>query len=170
MLDKASALNMEAVAITDHGNIFGAVELFTNAPTRGIKPVLGCEIYVASGNRKDRAVPRDGSPNAYHLILLAMNEEGYRNLCRLVTLGHLEGFYYHPRVDMDLLREYNGADRLVSLSERKHPLPPQRRPMRRGEEEAKAFASIFDKDRFYLEVQANLLPEQRSIRSEGSCP
>ena len=109
LLRKASDLNMEAVAVTDHGNMFGAVELFSQAPKIGVKPILGCETYVAPGNRKDRNTSGEGVLNAYHLILLVMNEEGYRNLSRLVTLGHLEGFYYHPRIDMDLLKECHGG-------------------------------------------------------------
>ena len=96
---------MDTIAITDHGNMFGAVQLFEKAEKKQIKPILGCEVYVAPGNRQERTPTRDGQPNAYHLVLLVMNDEGYRNLSRLVTLGHLEGFYYHPRVDMNLLKE-----------------------------------------------------------------
>ncbi|MGD9039674.1 MAG: PHP domain-containing protein, partial [Desulfobacteraceae bacterium] len=114
LIDKAKRLSMEAVAITDHGNLFGAVQFFDQAAKTGIKPILGCEIYVAPGNRQDRAPSPDGGPNAHHLILLVMNDEGYKNLSRLVTLGHLEGFYYHPRVDMELLKELNGG--LIALS------------------------------------------------------
>jgi DNA polymerase-3 subunit alpha len=164
LLDKARAFNMEAVAITDHGNIFGAVEFFTKCPDRGIKPVLGCEMYVASGHRKDRSMPQDGSPNAHHLILLTMNEEGYKNLCRLVTLSHLEGFYYHPRVDMELLRQYHGG--LIALSACLKGRIPYLLNTNRSEEakaETRTLASIFDQDRFYLEVQANLLPEQKTV-------
>ncbi|MCX5879121.1 MAG: DNA polymerase III subunit alpha [Deltaproteobacteria bacterium] len=164
LLDKARALNMEAVAITDHGNIFGAVEFFTKCPDKGIKPVLGCEMYVASGHRKDRAMPQDGSPNAHHLILLAMNQEGYKNLCRLVTLAHLEGFYYHPRVDMELLREHHSG--LIALSAcLKGRIPYLLNANRREEAktETRIIASVFDQDRFYFEVQANLLPEQKTV-------
>ena len=103
MINKAVSLGMDSVAITDHGNIFGAVQLFTKAVRVGIRPILGCEMYVAPGDRRERAPARDGQPNAYHLVLLVMNEKGYKNLSRLVTLGHLEGFYYHPRIDMGLL-------------------------------------------------------------------
>ena len=97
MLKKARNLSMDAVAITDHGNMFGAVQFYDQAVKAEIKPIIGCEIYVAPRDRRDRSPSRDGSPNAYHLILLVMNEEGYKNLTQLVTLGHLEGFYYqHP--------------------------------------------------------------------------
>jgi len=164
LLDKARALNMEAVAVTDHGNMFGAVEFFTKSPDQGIKAVLGCEMYVASGHRKDRAMPQDGSPNAHHLILLAMDQKGYKNLCRLVTLSHLEGFYYHPRVDMEILREYHSG--LIALSaclKGKIPYLLNANRIEAAKEEARAFASIFDRDRFYLEVQANQLPEQERV-------
>ena len=109
MLEKSKALGMEAVSITDHGNMFGAVQFYDQARKAGIHPVIGSEVYLSPGDRRDRSPARDGSPNAYHLVLLVMNEEGYRNLSKLVTLGHLEGFYYHPRVDMELLKEYNAG-------------------------------------------------------------
>jgi len=114
MLEKATGLGMEAVAITDHGNMFGAVEFYSQAVKVGIKPIIGCEVYMAPGSRKDRSPSPDGQPNAYHLVLLVMDETGYRNLSRLVTLGNLEGFYYHPRIDMEILREYNAG--LIALS------------------------------------------------------
>jgi len=161
LLDRAAALGMEAVAVTDHGNIFGAVELFKESSKRDVKPILGCEVYVAPGNRKDRAAPNDGGPIAHHLILLVMNQEGYVNLCRLVTLGHLEGFYYHPRVDMDSLREHNAG--LIALSaclKGRIPYLIHGGRAKEARETAGEFASIFDKNRFCLEVQANMLPEQ----------
>jgi len=164
LFSKARALGMESVAMTDHGNLFGAVQFFSHAKEAGIKPILGCEVYVAPGDRRDKGPSPDGSPNAFHLILLAMNEEGYRNLCRLVTLGHLEGFYYHPRVDSNLLKELNGG--LISLSacmkgSVSHLIRTGR--LEEAREAAREFATIFDQDRFYLEVQANLMPEQTKV-------
>ncbi|MBN2420417.1 MAG: PHP domain-containing protein, partial [Deltaproteobacteria bacterium] len=97
LIKKASGFNMPAVAVTDHGNMFGAVQLFTQSANSGVKPIIGCEVYVAPGDRRDLAPSKDGQPNNYHLILLVMNETGYRNLSRLVTMGYLEGFYYKPR-------------------------------------------------------------------------
>ena len=114
MIEKAKKYGMDAVALTDHGNMFGAVDFYKKAERAGIKPFIGCEIYVAPGDRRDKSPSSDGTPNAYHLILLVMNEKGYRNLSKLVTLGHLEGFYYHPRIDMELLRKHNGG--LIALS------------------------------------------------------
>jgi DNA polymerase-3 subunit alpha len=157
---------MDAVAITDHGNIFGAVQFFTQAKKTGIKPILGCEIYVAPRDRKERTPSSGSGPTAHHLILLVRNEEGYRNLCQLVTLGHLEGFYYHPRVDMELLQKFNGG--LIALSAclkgRVSYLINSGR-VSEAKQSASELASIFDKDRFYLEVQANNLPEQIKVNA-----
>jgi DNA polymerase-3 subunit alpha len=161
VFNKAGQLGMEAVAITDHGNIFGAVQLFKEAEKTNIKPILGCEVYVAPGHRQERGPSSDGRPNAYHLILLVKNHEGYKNLSRLVTLGHLEGFYYHPRVDMELLKEFNGG--LIALSAcLKGTIPHLINGGRVEEAKEKAceMSRIFDNDRFFLEVQANNLPEQ----------
>ncbi len=164
LLNKAGRLGMEAVAITDHGNMFGAVQFFTQAAKTGIKPILGCEIYVAPGSRQERSPSSDGSPNAHHLILLVMNHEGYKNLCQLVTLGHLEGFYYHPRVDMELLKRFNGG--LVALSaclKGKVSYLINAGRVSEAKQSAIELVSIFDKDRFYLEVQANNLSEQMKV-------
>jgi DNA polymerase-3 subunit alpha len=164
LFDRASALGMDTVAVTDHGNIFGAVELFRKSAKKAVKPILGCEVYVAPGHRKERSSPGDGGPIAHHLILLVMNRQGYVNLCRLVTLGHLEGFYYHPRVDMDLLREYNAG--LIALSaclKGRVPYLIQMNRMEEAREQAKEFAALFDDNRFYMEIQANMLPEQKVV-------
>ena len=165
--ERAIELGMEAVAITDHGNMFGAVQHFLTAPQTGVRPILGCEVYVAPGSRKERTTPTDGQPNAYHLVLLVMNEEGYRNLNYLVTMGHLEGFYYHPRVDMELLREHNGG--LIALSACLKGMVPYL--LRKGREEearqrAVELASIFDRNRFCLEIQANEMPEQIQLNRD----
>ena len=178
MLDKCRRLKMDSVAITDHGNMFGAVQFYDQAVKAGIKPIIGCEIYLAPGDRRHRSPSIDGSPNAYHLILLVTNEQGYKNLSKLVTLGHMEGFYYHPRVDMKLLREYNGG--LIALSACLKGAIPYYINAGRFEtamEKAKELSSIFDNDRLYLEVQANKLPEQikvnaalREISTELSIP
>ena len=164
MLKKSRSLGMDAVAITDHGNMFGAVQFYDQAVKAEIKPIIGCEIYVAPGDRRDRSPSRDGSPNAYHLVLLVMNEEGYRNLSQLVTLGHLEGFYYHPRVDMELLKKFNGG--LIALSaclKGNVPFLINAGRSDAAKEKAQELASIFDNDRFYLEVQANKMPAQIKI-------
>ena len=166
LIEKSRNLGMEAVAITDHGNMFGAVQFYGRAVKAGVKPIIGCEIYVARGDRRDRSPDPNGQPNAYHMVLLVMNDEGYKNLSKLVTLGHLEGFYYHPRVDMELLREYNSG--LIALSaclkgEVPYLISAGRIDLAR--EKAQEMAAIFDKDRFWLEVQANNLPEQIKVNA-----
>ncbi len=164
MLDKADKLGMDAVAVTDHGNMFGAVEFYDKAAKAGIKPIIGCEIYVAPGDRRERSPSRDGRPNAYHLVLLVMNELGYRNLSRLVTIGHLEGFYYHPRVDMGLLKAHNQGLVALSACLKGHiPYLINRGRVEEAKKKAQELASIFDHDRFFLEIQANTLPEQVKV-------
>ncbi len=153
--------------------MFGAVQFYDQASKAGIKPIIGCEVYVAPGDRRDKTSSSTGGPSAYHLILLAMNEEGYKNLSRLVTLGHLEGFYYHPRVDMALLRELNGG--LIALSACLKGVVPYHiglGQMETARQKAMELAAIFSGDRFFLEVQANRLPEQLKVnrRPQGLLP
>jgi len=99
--------------ITDHGNIFGAVQFFNAARELGVKPILGCEMYVAPKGRKHKK-PSPGGSNHNHLVLLVKNEIGYRNLCKLITISYLEGFYYRPRIDKKLLSKH--SDGLIGLS------------------------------------------------------
>src|SRR5438128_11230177 len=109
MVERAAELGMPAVALTDHGSMFGAVEFYLEAKKAGVKPILGMEAYVTRGSRRDRT--RD---TAHHLVLLARDEAGFRNLMRLSSLAFLEGFYYKPRVDHELLAQYAGG--LLALS------------------------------------------------------
>lgn len=109
LVEAAKKSRMPALAITDHGSMFGAVEFFRKATAGGIKPIIGCEVYVAPGSRHERSRPPGMGDVAHHLILLAKDIEGYRNLMRLSSIGYLEGFYYHPRVDMDCLGQYSGG-------------------------------------------------------------
>lgn len=99
----AKEIGMKSLAITDHGVMYGVVDFYQEAMKQGIKPVIGCEVYLTNGSRFEKT-NRDGM---YHLILLAENDEGYHNLMKLVSLGHLEGFYYKPRIDKDILRQYS---------------------------------------------------------------
>jgi DNA polymerase-3 subunit alpha len=173
LLDHAQNCGMPAMAITDHGNMFGAVEFFGKARERGIKPIIGCEAYLAPGKRTDRSVaPKaddvDGGGN-YHIILLAENRVGYRNLCRLLTLAYKEGLYYKPRIDKEILREC--ADGLIVLSgclssEIVRALRADR--LDRAREVAEEYASLFP-GRFYLELQDNKLhaPYNAALRDIG---
>ena len=112
LLERASECGMDAIALTDHGVMSGVIKFYRQAKKRGIKPILGCEIYVAPGDRRDRT-STDGK-RFHHLVLLAENETGYRNLLQIVSRSHTEGFYYRPRADAELLREYSGG--LIALS------------------------------------------------------
>ena len=113
LVDKAKACNMPAMAITDHGNMFGAVEFYLKCKKAGIKPIIGCEVYLAPDSRFSKDA-KGISDAAYHLILLCQDLQGYKNLSYLTSAGYKEGFYYRPRIDRDLLKDH--ADGLIALS------------------------------------------------------
>jgi len=159
LVDRVQELEMPAVAITDHGTLFGVLDFYEKVKKAGIKPLLGCELYVAPGSRHDRKAKGDHN----HLVVLAMDQVGYHNLVRLVTQAHLEGFYYKPRVDKELLQELNAG--LIALSsclhgEVAHHLLADE--PKSAETAAREYAEIFP-GRFYLEAQANDLPEQAKV-------
>jgi len=164
LFERIKALKQPAVAMTDHGNMFGAIEFYREALSKGIKPIIGCEIYVAPTSRFDKKGV-DKGPKEYnnHLILLAMNRDGYRNLCKLVSLGYIEGFYYKPRIDKELLREFNGG--LIALSACLQGEVSQALSngnMEKARAAAASYASIFG-DRYYVEIQDNKLAEQEKV-------
>ena len=157
---------MSACAITDHGNMFGAIDFYEQAMERGIRPIIGSEIYVAPGSRFDKT--SHGIKGAgFHLVLLAQNAAGYKNLMEIVSVGFLEGFYYKPRVDKEVLARCSRG--LVALSgclkgEIAHYLlSDQRKQARKA---ALEYADIFGKENFYLELQDNHLPEQHDLNRE----
>ncbi len=159
LVNKVDELGMKAVAITDHGNMFGVVDLYKKCKAKGIKLVIGCEMYVAPRSRLDKQGKIDTEPN--HLILLAMNDIGYKNLIKLVSISYVEGFYYKPRIDMEVLKEY--SEGIICLSACLAGEIPKR--ILEGDIEgaktvAKEFLSIFGKERFYLEIQDNGIREQ----------
>ena len=161
LVTQVQELKMDAVAITDHGTLFGVLDFYEKMRSAGIKPLLGCELYVAPGNRQDRK----GKGDHNHLVVLAMDQVGYHNLISLVTRAHLEGFYYKPRVDKELLREHHAG--LIALSSclhgevARHLLADD---LQAAEVAAREYADIFP-DRFYLEAQANDLPEQAKVNA-----
>ena len=163
LLARVAALEMPAVAITDHGTLFGALDFYQKATKAGIKPILGCEVYVAPGSRHERRGAAKG--DNFHLVLLAMDNQGWRNLVLLVTKAHLEGFYYRPRVDKELLQELNRG--LIALSSCLHGEVARNLlagDVRGAEAAAREYAEIFP-GRFYLELQANDLPEQQRVNA-----
>ncbi len=163
LMQKVKEYNMPAVAMTDHGNLFGVIEFYEMAKEWGIKPIIGCEVYLAPNGYKKKA----GKENLYHLVLLAENEKGYKNLLKLVSISYLEGFYYKPRIDKELLNEYH--DGLIGLSACLHGEVPSL-ILRNNYEEAKKVAreyeDILGKGNFYLELQDNGLEEQNKA-NEG---
>jgi DNA polymerase-3 subunit alpha len=163
MVEAAYQNNMPAVALTDHGNIFGAVNFFKQAKEKKIKPILGCEIYVAPKSRFDKKAERKG-PVHFHLILLVKDEKGYRNLCQLITKAYLEGFYYRPRIDKELLTQY--GEGLIGLSgclkgEVNHFLRLGQEE--KAEEVANDYASFFSQGDFYIEIQDHGMEEQKDV-------
>jgi DNA polymerase-3 subunit alpha len=156
----AKQYRMTAVALTDHGNMFGAIEFYQTAIKHGIKPIVGCEIYVAPGSRFDKKAAEGGEGN-YHLTLLVKNRTGYFNLIKLVSLAHLEGFYYKPRVDKDLLSQYHEG--LIALSgclKGEIAVHASRGEMKKALQSAEEYRKIFDDRRFYIEFQNNGVENQ----------
>lgn len=164
LLDRVRELKQPAVAMTDHGNLFGAVAFYAEATRHGIKPIIGCEIYVAPTSRFERkGVDRGNKEYNHHLILLAMNRDGYRNLCKLVTLGYTEGFYYRPRVDKELLAAHHqGLIALSACLQGEVASALSAGQVEKARAAAQSYASIF-KDRYYLEIQDNKIPEQERV-------
>ena len=165
LFKQAKAYRMPALAITDHGSMFGAIEFYQQAERSGIKPIIGCEVYVAPGSRLEKT-SRGISEASFHLILLAKNLLGYRNLMKLVTAGYFEGFYYRPRVDKELLQKYNEG--LIALSAcLKGEIPFLLASGDKGKalQAAEELKAIFPDRRFYLEIQENKIAEQKKVNA-----
>jgi DNA polymerase-3 subunit alpha len=161
LVSKSVQHKLPALAMTDHGNIFGAIKFYNLCMKNGIKPIIGCEVYVASGSRFDKDY-KPGLDDNYHLILLAKDEEGYANLVRLVSLAHLEGFYYKPRLDKELLGQYNqGLIASSACLKGEIPSAISAGDISRAYKLADDYLNIFGKGNFYLELMENGLPEQK---------
>ena len=161
LLDAAKEWGMGAIAITDHGNMFGAVEFYLKAKDKGIKAIIGSEVYVAIEGMKTRQAARGNNDGANHLVLLAATNQGYRNLMKIVSMGYLEGFYYRPRIDKDYLREY--SEGIIALSACIGGEIPQLIIQGHPEEAEKAaleYVDIFGEGNFYLEIQRHGIPEE----------
>ncbi|GGH14645.1 DNA polymerase III subunit alpha [Paenibacillus segetis] len=161
LVQKAAGLGMKALALTDHGVMYGAVPFYKLCIANGIKPIIGCEMYFTSGSRKERGSRKDQP--IHHLILLAKDEVGYRNLMRLCSIGHLEGFHYKPRIDWDVLERH--SEGLICLSACLGGEVPQHLLHGRYEEAKKAagrYQKVFGDD-FYLELQDHSIPEQKRV-------
>jgi DNA polymerase-3 subunit alpha len=164
LMDRARRFGMPAVAITDHGTMFGTVEFYRKATAAGIKPIIGCECYVAPRRLTDKT-PLDAK-GMTHLVLLARDNQGYRNLCKLATVAQLEGFYYKPRIDKPLLEDH--CQGLICLSACLHGEIPRHILEGRidlAEEAARYYRRIFGEDNFFLEVQHNGIAEQARVNA-----
>lgn len=165
LIKKVKDLHMPACAITDHGNMFGAIEFYDLAMKNGIKPIIGSEVYIAPESRFEKSA-RGIQEASFHLILLAKNETGYKNLMKLVSAGFLEGFYYRPRIDKEILAKFK--DGLVCTSAcLKGEIPHliNTNQIHQARKVIDEYRSMFGKD-FYLEIQDNLIPDQDKVNEE----
>lgn len=168
LVKRASEFNMPAVAITDHGNIFGAYDFFSKAIKTGIKPILGCEMYIAPESRfKQSKSDKNGEATNYHVLLIVKDSVGYKNLCKLITIANFEGYYYKPRIDKEVLAAH--SEGLICLSAclkgevASHILQDDYDGAKRS---ALEYKEIFGRENFYFELQENGLAEQKKV-NEG---
>lgn len=167
VVERAFQYGQPAIAMTDHGNLCGAIEFFSTAKKIGIKPIVGCEFYVTPGSRFERKTRQLGGAGTHHLTVVAMNLEGYKNLCKLSSLAYKEGFYFKPRIDHELLARYNGG--LIATSgclAGEFNAHVEIDDFAGAKKTLEFYASTF-KDRFYLEIQPHPIPEQQ--RLNGAC-
>src|SRR5690606_23018340 len=172
LFEKAKEYNMPAIAMTDHGNMFGAIDFYTKAIKNGIKPILGSEVYFTPGSRFDRRPPKntktldsqdevEGKHQIHHLVLLCKNQTGYRNLCKMLSKAYLEGFYYKPRVDLDVLREYSeGLIATTACLKGEVAFNFFTGQDDKADQAIQKLKDIF-KDDFYLEIQRHGLEEEK---------
>ena len=164
LMDRANELGMKALALTDHGNLYGAIEFYNQAKAKGIKPLIGCELYLAAGSRLERAGRSDEGKSIYHLGLLARDLTGYQNLLKLVSDAHLKGFYYKPRTDLETLAQYTKG--LIGFTGCLASLVPQHLLFDRYEDARLAcgrFVEMFGRENYFVEIQDHGIPEQRKI-------
>ena len=167
LVERARALKFPALAITDHGVMYGVIDFYQAARAKGIKPILGCEMYVAPGSRFEKRAPAGGRDVYHHLSLLACDETGYKNLIRLSTAAHLEGYYYKPRIDKELLAAHREG--LIVLSGCLAAEIPElilRDQLDRAREVVDWYKQVFGPQHFYLELQDHGLPEQAKVNRQ----
>ncbi|MGI6778313.1 MAG: DNA polymerase III subunit alpha [Acetivibrionales bacterium] len=165
LLDRVQELGMKSIAITDHGVMYGVIDFYKEAIRRGIKPILGCEVYTARRSRLDKQPGLDSDQG--HLVLLAKNRIGYKNLMKIVSTGFIEGFYYKPRIDMEILERY--SDGLIALSACLSGDIPRlllQNDYQNAKKLSLRFKEIFGEQGFYLELQINGIEEQNIVNSQ----
>ena len=164
---RVKELGMNSAAITDHGVMYGVIDFYRAAKEAGINPILGCEVYVAPNSRFDRESRQAEDDRYYHLVLLAENNQGYANLMKIVSKGFVEGFYYKPRVDLELLSEYHeGIIALSACLAGEVPRYLVRGLYEEAKEAALRYEGIFGKGNFFLELQDHGIPEQRLVNQQ----
>lgn len=157
---RVKELGQKAVAVTDHGNMFAAVEFYNECLAQGIKPIIGCEVYVAPRTRFDKLAKIDSSP--YHLVLLCENNEGYQNLIKLVSAAYTEGFYSKPRVDVELLEKYhNGLICLSACLAGEIPRKLTNGDYEAAKQTALKYRDIFGRDNYFIELQNHKFADHR---------
>ena len=165
-VERVKELGMNSAAITDHGVMYGVIDFYRAAKSAGIKPILGCEVYVAGGSRFDKT-PGATEDRYYHLVLLAENQKGYENLTKIVSKGFVEGYYYKPRVDMELLEEYHeGIIALSACLAGEVQKNLQRAMYEEAFAAAKRYENIFGKGNFFLELQDHGMQEQMMVNQQ----
>ena len=167
LVRRAKDLGMDSLAITDHGVMYGVIDFYRAAKEVGIKPILGCEVYVAPGSRFDRENRENSGDRYYHLILLAENNTGYANLMKIVSKGFVEGFYYKPRIDIELLREYHeGIIALSACLAGEIPKLLARGLYDEAKKKALEYRDIFGEGNFFLELQDHGIFEQKIVNQQ----
>src|SRR5471032_1801896 len=163
---RAAELKMPALALSDHGNLFGAIEFYKECREVGVKPIIGCEVYLAPGSRLDGKA-NSAKEASTHFLLLAKNEAGYKNLVKLVSAAHLEGMYYKPRIDKEILAQYSdgliGTSACLAGEVARHIMAGRGRD---AEQSIDTFKSIFAPGDFYLEIADHGIPQQRQVATE----
>lgn len=164
-IKRVKELGMDSAAITDHGVMYGVIDFYKEAKAAGIKPIIGCEVYVAPNSRFDREVS-GGEDRYYHLVLLAENNTGYSNLMKIVSRGFTQGYYYRPRVDMELLREFHeGLIALSACLAGEVPRYIQKGLIDEAKKAAKKYEDCFGKGNYFLELQDHGIPEQKTVNT-----
>src|SRR5882672_1382060 len=164
LMDKAHELKFPALAITDHGGLYGAIDFYQAARNKGIKPIIGCEVYVAPGSRLEKKAGSGSRDIYHHLVLLAKDEIGYKNLTTLATDAHLKGYYYKPRIDKEILAAHKEG--LIALSgclASEIPDLIQQGDLSRARDTIDWFKQTLGADNFYLELQNHSLAEQAKV-------
>ena len=164
LFKRAVEYKMPAIAMTDHGNMFGAVDFYTQAKEHGVKPVIGCEVYIAPKSRFDKTVIKGVQDASYHLILLAKNSKGYKNLSKLVSKAYFEGFYYKPRIDKELLSQH--SDGLIALSSCLKGEVPRlifHEKMEEALDLASFYKDVMGEGNYYFEIQDHGIEGQKEI-------